>query len=119
MNCHTYDSILWGIAPLSRVGLLRQVFVCPCAEPSDPERWVKSPLGVFGHRMSRRNLFEHLIIQDSGVPLTDSTKISTHDPDKAGEFGDMKPRPMGIQLLQITDMVKNAGNLLDLPVLQT
>ncbi len=69
--------------------------------------------------MTRSNLFEHLIIQGSGVPLTDGTKIPTHDPGKAGEFGDMKPLPMGIQLLQITGMVKNAWHLLDLPVLKT
>src|SRR4029453_13439490 len=76
-------------------------------------------LGVFGHRMSGSNLFEHLIIQDSGFPLTDGTKIPTHDPGKAGEFGDMKPRPMRIQLLQITGMGKNPWNLLNLPVLKT
>ena len=38
---------------------------------------------------------------------------------KAGEFGDMKPRPMGIQLLQVTGMVKNAWHLPDLTLLKT
>ena len=69
--------------------------------------------------MSGSNLFEHPIIQDSDFSLTYGTEIPTHDPGKAGEFGDMKPRPMGIQLLQIIGMVKNAWNLLDLPVLKT
>ena len=69
--------------------------------------------------MSWSNVFEHLIIQGSSVSLTDGTKIPTHDPGKAGEFRDVEPRPMGIQLLQITGMVKNAWHLLDLPVLKT
>src|SRR6059058_3727284 len=69
--------------------------------------------------MTRSDLLEHLIIQGSGFSLTDGTKIPTQDPSKAGKFGKMKPRPMGIQLLQITGMVKNAWNLLDLPVLKT
>src|SRR2546429_8644542 len=69
--------------------------------------------------MTRSDVREHPIIQDSGVPLTDGTEIQTHDPGKAGEFGDMKPRPMRIQLLQIKGMVKNPWNLLNLPVLKT
>jgi hypothetical protein len=69
--------------------------------------------------MSGSNLFEHPIIQGSGFPLAYGTEIPTHDPGKAGKFGDMKPLPMGIQLLQITGMVKNAWNLLDLPLLKT
>src|SRR5712691_6732856 len=68
--------------------------------------------------MTRSDMLEHLIIQGSSVPLTDGTKIPTQDPGKAGQFGDMKPRPMRIQLLQITGMVKNAWHLLDLPVLK-
>ena len=62
--------------------------------------------------MSGGDLFEHLIIEGSGVPLVYGTKIPTHDPGKAGEFRDVKPRPMRIQLLQITGMVKNAWHLL-------
>jgi hypothetical protein len=69
--------------------------------------------------MTRGNLFEHLIIQGSGFPLTDGTKISTHNPSKAGEFGDMKPCAMRVQLLQIIGMVKYAWYLLALPVLKT
>src|SRR5262244_2363133 len=91
----TYSSILGGIAPLSRVGLLRKVFVCLCAEPSDPEWRVECAFGLLGHRMSGRNLLEHLIIQGSDFPLVYSTKIPTHDPGKAGEFRDVEPRPMG------------------------
>ena len=64
-------------------------------------------------------MFEHLIIQGSGFPLTDGTKIPTHDPRKAGEFRDMKPLPMGIQLLQVKGLVKNPWNLPDLPLLET
>jgi hypothetical protein len=52
---------------------------------------------------------EHPIRQDSGVPLTAGTAIPTHDPGKAGAFGDMKPRPMRIQLLQITGMANIPG----------
>ena len=63
-------------------------------------------------------MFEHLIIQGSGFPLVYGTEIPTHDPGKAGEFRDVKPRPMGIQLFQIISMVKNAWHLLDLPLLQ-
>ena len=37
LSCPTSCLILYGIAPLSRVGLLCQSFFCPCAEPSDPE----------------------------------------------------------------------------------
>src|SRR5262249_8158826 len=96
LNCHTYNSILCGITPLSRVGLLRKPFFCPCSEPSDPEGWVEGTLGVLGHRMSGSNLFEHLIIEGSGFPLTDGTEITTHNPSKPREFGDMKPLPMGI-----------------------
>src|SRR5215471_11960322 len=48
-----------------------------------------------------------------------STEISTHDPGEAGEFGDVEPCPIRIQLLQITSMVKNPWNLLNLPVLKT
>src|SRR5712691_8666138 len=69
--------------------------------------------------MSGGNMFEHLIIQRSGFPLTDGTEIPTHDPGKAGEFRDVEPCPMGVQLFQITGMVKNPWNLLDLPVLKT
>src|SRR5262249_21149467 len=94
-------------------------FVCPCAEPSDPEGWGEGTLGMLGHGMTRSDVREHLIIQRSGVPLTDSTEITTHNPSKAGEFGDVEPCPMRIQLLQITGMVKNAWHLLDLPVLKT
>ena len=73
---------------------------------------------MLGHRISRRNLFEHLIIEDSRVLLANSTKIPTHDPGKPREFGDMKPLPMRVQLLQIKGMVKNAWHLLDLPVME-
>jgi len=69
--------------------------------------------------MSGSNVFEHLIIQGSRFPLAYGTAIPAHDPGKAGEFGDMKPRPMGIQLLQITGMVKNAWHLPDLTLLKT
>jgi hypothetical protein len=69
--------------------------------------------------MSGGNLFEHPIIQRSGFSLTDGTKIATHNPSKAGEFRDVEPCPMGVQLFQIIGMVKNAGYLLDLPVLKT
>ena len=69
--------------------------------------------------MSGSNLFEHLIIQGSRFPLADGTAIPTHDPGKAGKFGKMKPRPMGIQLLQITGMAKNAWHLPDLTLLKT
>ena len=65
------------------------------------------------------NLFEHQIIQGSGVPLAYGTEIPTHDPGKAGEFRDVKPRPMRVQLLEVKGMVKNAWNFLDLPVLKT
>src|SRR5262249_30426242 len=92
---------------------------CPCAEPSDPEWWVQSMLGVLGHRMAGRNVLQHLIIQGSGLPLTDGTKIATHDPGKTGQFGDMKPRPMRIQLLEIKGMVKNPWNLPNLALLET
>ena len=64
-------------------------------------------------------MLEHLIIQGSSFPLTDGTKIPTHDPGKAGEFGDMKSLPMGIQLLQVKGLVKNPWNLPDLPLLET
>ena len=64
-------------------------------------------------------MLEHLIIQGSSVPLTNGTEIPTQDPSKAGEFGDMKPFPMGIQLLQIKGMVKNAWNLPDLTLMET
>src|SRR6266581_8855327 len=69
--------------------------------------------------MSGSNMFEHLIIQGSGFQLAYGTEIPTHDPGKAGKFGDMKPRPMRIQLLEVKSMVKNAWHLLDLPVLKT
>jgi hypothetical protein len=39
--CHTSCSILGGLAPLWRVGLLRKPLCCPCAKPSDPEWRVK------------------------------------------------------------------------------
>src|SRR5437879_13099379 len=69
--------------------------------------------------MSGSNVFEHLIIQGSGIPLTDGTKIPTHDPGKAGEFLDVEPCPMRIQLLQITGMVKNACDFPDLTLPET
>src|SRR2546429_9946567 len=62
---------------------------------------------------------EHLEIPGRGFPLTDGTKIPTHDPRKAGEFRDVEPRPMGIQLLEVKGMGKNAWHLLDLPMLKT
>jgi len=61
--------------------------------------------------MSGRDLLQHLIIQGSGFPLVYGTEIATHDPGKAGKFGEMKPCPMGIQLLEVKGMVKNAWNL--------
>ena len=84
------------IASFCTVGLRSQPFFGPFPQDSDPEWWGEGTLGVLGHRMSGRNLLEHLIIQGSSVPLTDGTKIPTHDPGKAGKFGDMKPLPMGI-----------------------
>ena len=71
------------------------------------------------HGMTRSDVREHLIIQGSGFPLVYGTKIPTHDPGKAGEFRDVKPRPMGIQLFQIISMVKNAWHLPDLTLLKT
>src|SRR6516165_1281627 len=97
--------------------LAQEGFCCPCAEPSGPEWRVKSTLGVLGQGMTRSHLFEHLIIEDSRVLLAYGTEIATHEPSKTREFGDMKPLPMRVQLLQITSMVKNAWHLLDLPVL--
>jgi len=41
LYCHTSCSILGGIAPWWRVGVLKKPFFCPCAEPSNPERWVE------------------------------------------------------------------------------
>jgi hypothetical protein len=46
--------------------------------------------------MSGGNLFEHLIIEDSGFSLTDGTEIATHDPGKADEFRNVEPCPLGI-----------------------
>jgi hypothetical protein len=40
-------------------------------------------------------------------------------PGKVGKFRDVEPCPMRVQLLQITGMVKNPWNLLDLPLLKT
>jgi len=73
---------------------------------------------VLGHRMSGGNLLKHLIIQGSSFPLPDGTAIATHDPGKAGAFGDMKPCPMGIQLLEGKGMGKNPWNLPGLPFLK-
>ena len=64
-------------------------------------------------------MLEHLIIQGSGFPLTDGTKIPTHDPGKAGKFGEMKPLPMRIQLLEVKFLVKNPWDLPDLSLLET
>ena len=69
--------------------------------------------------MTRSDLREHLIIQGSGFPLVYGTEIPTHDPGKADEFRNVEPCPMGVQLFQITGMVKDAWHLLDLPVLKT
>src|SRR5262245_63144959 len=69
--------------------------------------------------MTRSHVFEHQIIQGSGVPLAYGTEIPTHDPGKAGEFRDVKPRPMWVQLLEVKGMVKNPWHFLALPVLQT
>jgi hypothetical protein len=69
--------------------------------------------------MTRSDMFEHLIIEDSSVLLADGTEIPTHDPGKAGKFGDMKPGPLGIQLLQVKGMSKNPWNLPRLPLLET
>src|SRR6266478_7793064 len=69
--------------------------------------------------MSGGNLLEHLIIQDRGFLLADGTKIPTHHPSKVDKFRDVEPCPMGVQLLQVTGMVKNARNLPDLPLLET
>jgi hypothetical protein len=69
--------------------------------------------------MSGGNLLEHLIIQGSGFPLTNGTEIPTHDPGKAGEFRDVEPCPMRIQLLQVKGMVKNPWHFPDFPVLKT
>ena len=74
---------------------------------------------MLGHGMTRSNLLEHLIIEDSRVLLTDGTEIPTHDPSKTREFGDMKPLPMRVQLLQVESMIKNPWNFLDFPLLQT
>src|SRR6266571_2529321 len=69
--------------------------------------------------MSGGNLLEHLIIQDLCFLLADGTKIPTHHPSKVDKFRDVEPCPMGVQLLQVTGMVKNARNLPDLPLLET
>src|SRR5216117_3593596 len=69
--------------------------------------------------MTRSDVLEHLIIQGSGFPLTNGTAIPTHDPGKVDKFRDVEPCPMGVQLLQITGMVKNAWNFVNCPLLKT
>jgi len=69
--------------------------------------------------MSGGDLFEHPIIKDSGFSLVYGTEIPTHDPGKVDKFRDVEPCPMGVQLLQITGMVKNAGNFVNCPLLKT
>src|SRR5437667_12688051 len=69
--------------------------------------------------MTRSDVLQPLIIQGSGFPLAYGTEIPTHDPGKAGKFGDMKPRPMRIQLLEVKGLVKNAWNFPDLTLTET